>query len=625
VIGKAPLGQTIQTALRLDRAVRLVWASAPGWTLANLALMLVQGLFPLATLYLMKQIVDRVTMGVVTHDPVATFQKVAFWIILAGGVALLSLLFSALTGLVGEVQGQLVTDHVTNLLHTQSIAVDLEYYENPRYYDTLHRAQQEAVSRPMQIVTCLVQIGQNGISLIGIAALLLTFNWLGGLALIAAALPAALVRLAHVRKRYGFEQKHTETERQAGYYRLLMTSRLYAKDIRLLDIGHFFQERYRTLRWSLLKGRRELARRRIIADLLVQVTTSVMIFGAFGFVAYQAVSGTFTLGGMVMYYQGLQRSFRAIQAILRELSNLYEHNLFLNNFYQFLDITPKIKAPADPLPVPADIREGLSFEGVSFSYPGGSRTVLQGIDLKLAPGEVIALVGENGSGKTTLVKLLARLYDPDGGKITLDGIDLRRMDPARWRREISVIFQDYAQYNLSVQENIWLGDVERAPESESIVRAAVRSGVDPVIRSLPQGYDTVLGRQFQNGEELSVGEWQKVALARAFLRDARIVVLDEPTSSLDPLAEARLMEQFRRLIEGRSAIIISHRLSTVRMADRICVMDGGMIVEQGTHHELLRQNGRYALLYRTQAEGYRGAATEDLPSAGGGMTAGEFP
>jgi ATP-binding cassette subfamily B protein len=293
---------------------------------------------------------------------------------------------------------------------------------------------------------------------------------------------------------------------------------------------------------------------------------------------------------------------------------LYEDNLFLTNYYEFLDLKPAIMSPDHPVPVPKPLTQTVEFENVHFSYPGGKKDVITGVSLALHSGEVIALVGENGSGKTTLVKLLCRLYDPDGGRITVNGIDLRDVDPVAWRKKISVVFQDYVHYYLTAAENIWVGDIEREQDSASIAAAANRSGADPVIRGLPEGYHTILGRWFSDGQELSEGEWQKVALARAFFRDSGIVVLDEPTSSLDPLAEAELFRNFLNILEGLSAVIISHRFSTVQMADRIYVLDKGRIIEQGSHEELLRLNGRYSLLFRTQAEHYQ--VNPEKPDAG---------
>ena len=589
----------------LLRALRLVWTMAPGWTAINVVLVIILGILPIAALFLTKLIVDSVTAGLATPEPAAAFPQVMIYIFIAAVIALILVLARSLSELTSEAQSMIVTDGVSDILHAQSIAVDLEYYEDTSYYDTLHRAQQEAPYRPTRIINGLVQIGQNGISLLGVAVLILTFSWLIALILFAAAIPAALVRYYYARARYRFEQEKTETDRQAWYYHWVLTDSGHAKEVRLFNLGSLFRKRFRDLRSDLRKGRLSLARYRTVADVLPNAVAVIALFGSFAFIAYAGLTGAITIGDLVMYFMAFQLGLGFIQAILGALARLYEDNLFLTNFYQFLDLKPAILSPDHPVPVPKPLTQRVEFENVHFSYPGGKKDVIAGVSLAIHPGEVIALVGENGSGKTTLIKLLCRLYDPDEGKITVNGIDLRDFDPVAWRKEISVIFQDYVHYYLSAAENIWVGDIEQEQDPAHIAAAADRSGADPVIRGLPDGYHTKLGHWFSDGQELSEGEWQKIALARAFFRDSGIVILDEPTSSLDPLAEAELFRNFRNLLEGRSAVIISHRFSTVQMADRIYLLDKGRIIEQGSHEELLRLNGRYAYLFRTQAEHYQ--------------------
>lgn len=610
---KLSFRNALRRVIRVDRAIRLVWTNTPGWTLVQLALVIIQGLLPLAGLYLTKQIVDAVSAGIASADLDTALSQVLLYVGMAAGVALLKAICGSLSDLTREVQSMRVTDAVSDLLHAQSVAVDLGYYEDPQYYDTLHRAQQEAPWRSMQIVWGLTQVVQHSISLGGILVLLISFHWVLGLILAAAVLPGTLVRFLHAQKRFELQRRQTEPDRQAWYFHWLLIDKMIAKELRLFRLGDFFRQRYNNLQHALRKGQLDLTNRRVLAEFAVQTISTLTVYGIVGLAAYQALQGQITVGDLMMIYLGFQNGLSALQTILFGLAELYENNLFLSNFYEFLALKPAIQAPADPRPIPAQPREGIRFENVSFTYPGQSQPALCDVNLALRPGEVIALVGENGSGKTTLVKLLCQLYRPTQGKITLDGISQDCFDPSDWMRQFSVIFQDYAQYFLTAGENIWVGDTQQAAEGSRIAAAAQKTGADAVIERLPQRYDTPLGNYFYQGHELSIGEWQKVALARLFWREAQIFILDEPASSLDPLAEAKLFADFRRLLNGRSAILISHRFPTVQAADRIYVLQEGRVIEQGIHTELLRLNGQYAQLYRAQETPYRKAAVNQAP------------
>ncbi|MBN1893023.1 ABC transporter ATP-binding protein [bacterium] len=595
----------ITRILHLGRALRLVWQNTRGLTIAGSALLFVQGMLPLVSLFLMKLMIDAVAAGMGASDMSTAFGRVAFLIGLAGLTALLSVLFGSLSGLVSEAQSHVITDRVSDMLHVKSVEIDLEYYENPRYFDTLHRAQQEGPSRPTRIVNGLIQVGQNGISLLAMAGLLFSFHWGVAVILFAAVVPGILVRLRYSGTMYQWQHQHTPAERQSWYYHWLLTGDAHAKEIRLFDLGSLFIVRFRELRKQLMHERIEISRKRSIAELSAQIVTTVAIFGSYAFIAYRTVHGAITLGDLVMYTQAFQRGQAFLSQLLGGLAGLYEDSLFLSNFYEFLDLRPKIVSPHRPVPVSKSFKTGIVFDRVSFHYPGGDRKVLEDISLTIRPGEHVALVGENGAGKTTLIKLLCRLYDPSAGVITLNGVDLRQYDIRALRREISVILQDYARYQMTARENIWFGDLSLPDDCGRIVDAARQADADRVIAGLPRGYGTLLGKWFEDGEELSIGEWQKVALARVFLRTAQIIVLDEPTSSLDARAEHDVFRKFRHLAEGRTAILISHRFSTVRMADRIFVLENGGIADSGSHDELMRRGGIYARLFELQAQHFR--------------------
>jgi ATP-binding cassette subfamily B protein len=582
-----------------------VWRAAPGWTALSVSLAVVQGVLPLLAVYLMKLIVDAVTEGVTAADHAAAFRSALVSIVLAALVGLAAALMRSLVALVSEAMGQVVTDHVSDVIHSKSMVVDLEYYENSRYYDSLHRAQQEAQYRPMQIVTDLLTTGQSAVTMVAMAGLLFTLDWAIALIVIVVAVPGALVRVGYARRMYAWRRQSTTADRQSWYFHWLLTDGTRAKELRLFGLGELFRRMYRDVRLILRTERIGIARRRAVADFGSAALAVLAIFGALAYIVWQTIAGAITLGSMVMYYQAMQTGLSSLQAVLGGMASLYEDNLFLTYYHEFMELEPRVLPPAQPAPVPRPMTEGIHFEDVDFSYPDTDRTALQGITLTVRPGEVAALVGPNGSGKTTLIKLLCRLYDPSAGAITLDGADLRSFDVDELRRQMSVIFQDFAEYQFTARENIRVGNVDLAADDPAIEAAAADAGVDVVLRGLPHGYDTMLGKWFDEGEELSVGEWQKVALARAFVRDAQILVFDEPTSALDPETEWRVFRHIKALARGRAVVLISHRFSTVRSADRIHILDGGRIIESGAHDDLMALGGRYARMYEVQARAYR--------------------
>ena len=592
-----PITTKIQESVKLGRALTLVWQSGRWWAIASGILIFLQGILPLISLYLIKLVIDAVTAG--------KWQSV-FWLIsLSAVVTLINNFCDILKELVSEAQSQAVSDHVSSLIHAKSIAIDLEYYENSQYYDSLHRAQQEASYRPTSVLNGLLELGLNSITGLALGGLLISLNALLAVVLIIAAIPGVLLRLGYDQKRYRWRKQKTYLERQAYYFDWMLISGEFAKELRLFNLGKLFAKRFQGLRSLLHQEKLNIAINYAKTQVISQFSTTLAIFACYLFIGYQAVQDAITLGDLVMYYQAFSRLQSALKGVLSSLAKLYSDNLFLSNLYEFLDLQPKIIEPIHPQTIPQPFRSGLVFEQVSFQYPNSRRQAIQAANLRLRPGEIIALVGENGSGKTTLIKLLCRLYDPTSGQITLDGIDLKAFSIIELRRQISVIFQDYVKFNLSARENIWVGNAETSPDSPAIETAAHFSGAATVIENLPDNYETLLGNLFDKGEELSVGQWQKIAMARAFLREAQILVLDEPTAAMDPQAEAEVFSRFRELIGERSAILISHRLSTVKMADCIYVMNQGKIIESGSHKQLIREGGHYANLFNTQARYYR--------------------
>ncbi|MBZ0301877.1 MAG: ABC transporter ATP-binding protein/permease [Anaerolineae bacterium] len=602
---KALRGKLLRAARQITRALRLVWQAAPGWTAATIVLLFAQGLLPVVSLYLMKLMLDAITAALGSADPEASFQQVVVLIAVAGGVALANILARDAYQVVSGMHSRLVIDSIFHQMHGQAARIDLEFYENAEYYDVFFRAKTESAHRLLVVLNGVAGIIQSFLSLLGVLWLLIAIHWAVVLILLVALVPGALIRLSFSRRLYDLFVEYTAEERRSQYYDWVLTGKEHAKEIRAFNLGATFMSRYDEARRVLRNIRLKMDMRRASWDAAAQTASTIAVFGSFALIAHQTILGHNTLGDLVLFYQAFQRGQGYLQDLLNGMTTLYENNLFLASLYHFLDLQPNLVDPPQPRPFPQPMQTGIRFEEVAFQYPMSDRQVLDGINLSINPGEVIALVGENGSGKTTLVKLLCRLYEPTGGRISIDGQDVHGYAASDLRKAIGVIFQDYAHYYLTARENIQLGNTEIMPEDAAVIAAARRSGAHAVITRLTKGYDTILGNLFESGEELSIGQWQKVALARAFLRDSQLIVLDEPTSALDPKAEYEVFKTFRELLDGRSAILISHRMSTVRMADRIYVLDQGRIIECGTHDELMGQNGTYASLFETQAQYYR--------------------
>ena len=603
----ASLKTKLKNAVRIDRALTFVWQASKGTTILLGVLVSILGVLPIASLYLVKMIIDQV--AALALSPPLNFMDPAFLFVAklitaACSIGLLAALLVFAADYIKKSQAQTVADYMYATLHEQSCRVDLAFFESPQYRDTLFRAQQEGPYRPTKIVNGLFAAGQAGASFFAVAWLLAVFNPLLPLIIVAATVPGILLRLSYSKKIYEWQEKRTEDERRAFYFHWMLTGDAHAKEFRLFNLGRYFIERFRQIRSTLKKEKLWFERRRAMGDFIAQASPTACVFGSFAYIAFRAARSEITIGDLVMYFQAFQRGLGFLKTLLETGAEMYEDNLFLSHFYEFLKVKPDVKSPLLPVPVPEKIKTGIEFKTVDFSYHKNEKKVLNCVNFSISPGEIIALVGKNGSGKSTIVKMLTRLYDPQKGGVYLDGINIKKFDIGLFRKKISVVFQDHIKYYLTAGENILLGDIKRNADTKSIRAAAVESGIDKKISRLPDEYDTLLGRWFKNGEELSIGQWQMLAISRAFFRDAEIVVLDEPSSALDPEAEKKLFVSLRRLMQNRSALIISHRYSTVRQADRILVMDQGRIIEQGSHDDLMGLNGEYARLYNTQAKGY---------------------
>jgi ATP-binding cassette subfamily B protein len=602
-----PLHTKLKNAVRIDRALKFVWQASPLYTALSGLIVLVLGILPLVSLYLIKLIIDSVTGLDFSQDTSLLdqdFSKPLLYIGIACGIGLLTAFFNFATDYIKKAQSITVTDYMFSVLHEKSVCTDLAFYESPKYRDTLFRAQQEGPYRPTSIVNGLFTSGQSGASFATVFALLFMLNPILPIFMVAAVIPGVLLRLKYSEKIYSWQEKRTEDERRAYYFHWMLTGDAHAKEFRLFNLGKHFINQFNSIRKTLKKEKLYFEKRRAFGDFIAQSSATMAVFASFAYIAFKTAQGSITLGDMVMYFQGFQKGLGFLKTFLESGAKMYEDNLFLSQLYDFLKLKPKILEPKNPSHVPEKIRTGIEFKNVNFFYQDKGKNVLNCVNFSIKSGEVVALVGENGSGKSTIVKLLTRLYDPQGGDIFLDGENIKNFKTDEFRKKISVVFQDHIKYQLSARENIYLGDIEQKDNLPRIKEAARQTNVDDKIAGFPSGYDTLLGRWFKTGEELSIGQWQMMAISRAFFRDAELVILDEPSSALDPETEMKIFSKLKKLIKGRSALIISHRYSTVKMADKILVLDKGSIIEQGSHSELMDLNGKYARLFSTQAKAY---------------------
>lgn len=597
----AKLRDAVRQLPYLPRTLGLIWAATRSLTLAWAGLLVVQGLLPLATVYLTYALVNGLVAASETGVVDAPRITLCVGLLLANW--LLLEILNGVASWIRTAQAELLKDHISALIQKQSVAADLAFYESPDFFDHLHRAREEANHRPIALLENVSTLLQNGITLLAMGIILISLGpWLTAL-LFLSTLPAFGVVLLFGAREHLWRLRTTEDERRAWYYDWLLTTGETAAEIRLFGLGAHFQELYQRLRRRLRGERLALVKSESLAEIGAGVFSLLITGAALIWMVGQVLQRSATLGDLVLFYQAFQQGQRMMRSLLRHLGQFHANILFLGNLFEFLALKPTVVDPLEPRPVPPALREGIRFEQVDFRYPGSQRPALAAFNLDIPAGQLVALVGPNGAGKSTLVKLLCRFYDPAEGRITFDNIDLRQFTVDELRSLITVLFQQPVHYNASVAENIALGDVQAAPARTEILAAAESAGADALVARLPQGYDTMLGKWFAEGAELSVGEWQRLALARGFLRRAPIIILDEPTSAMDSWAEADWLERFRSLAAGRTTLIITHRFTTARHADMIHVMVDGRIVESGSHRELLKRGGRYAQSWETQMKG----------------------
>ena len=592
------------SALRnLPQFFALVWQTSARMTIGNAVLRMVKAAIPLAVLYVGKLIIDQVitlshARTPLSHTPLWTLVAVEF------GLAILSDALSRAITLMDSLLGDLFSNHTSVKIMAHAATLDLEQFENSAFYDKLERARQQTIGRTILLSQVLSQV-QDLITMAFLATGLFVFNpWLIILLLIAI-IPAFLGEAYFNDKSYALSRRQTPERRELDYIRFLGASDETAKEVKVFNLSPFIISRFRQLSNTFYYDNKRLALRRSAWGTLFSLLGSAGYYGAYVFIIITAIKGTITVGDLTFLAGSFRQLRSLLEGILIRFTAVSQGAIYLQDFFDFFQIKPAIAVAAKPLPFPNPIVEGFTFENVGFKYANANKWANRHLNFTLHPGEKIALVGENGAGKTTLVKLLARLYDPTEGRILLDGKDLREYDINELRLQTGIIFQDYLRYQMSVAQNIAAGNIEENGNNALIINSAKKSMAHPLVESLPDKYEQMLGRRFNNGIELSGGEWQKIALARAYMKDAQLLILDEPTAALDARAEYEVFQRFADLTRGKSAVLISHRFSTVRMADRILVLEKGQLIEIGSHEELLQLQGRYAELFNLQAMGYQ--------------------
>jgi len=611
--GKRPSFRERMNAMRnLPPFLRQVWQTSPGLTLASLCLRLLRALLPVAMLYVGKLIIDEAVRlaGAGAMPPLGEalasghLDTLLELLVLELGIAIASDLLGRVVSYADTLLSELFTNATSVRLMEHAAELDLEDFEDPELQDKLDRARRQTMGR-MNLMSQLLGQAQDMVTVISFAAGLVAYApWL--IALLALALVPAFLGESHFNTLgYSLNYSWTPERRQLDYLRQVGASVETAKEVKIFNLHRFLIERYKLLAGRFYQANRRLARKRALWGTVLAALGTLGYYAAYAYIAWRTIRGDFSIGDLTFLSGSFLRLRQLLEGLLTGFSQVAGQALYLDDLFSFFAIEPEIRSRPDALPVPQPIRQGFVFENVGFRYPDAGRWAVRHLDFQLRAGEVIALVGENGAGKTTLVKLLARLYDPDEGRILLDGRDLRDYDLDDLRANMGVIFQDFVRYHLTAGENIGVGQVDAMPDTARIRDAARRALADEVIDALPEGYGQLIGRRFKNGVDLSGGQWQKIAIARAYMRDAQVMILDEPTAALDARAEFEVFQRFKELSEQRTAVLISHRFSSVRMADRILVLADGRIEASGTHAELMAQGGRYAELFELQAAGYR--------------------
>jgi len=580
-------------------SLKLVWKSAPGWTFANVVISVIRSIFPLVLIWLLKDVIDKITTAASAH-PGTPLINVLWPVLFLVMIWFLDEASSDLANYIRKKQSLKLEVYMYGLLHSKAIKLDLINFERPEYFDCLSRASKEAPWRPNSILNNLVAILRGLLSLVLIAGLITTLNWTLAALLIIANIPGIWLRLHYANILYNFQRLQTPEARKSAYFNWLITGDRPSRELRLFGLGNYFIGLFRK---SFLKQKEEelnILRKRTLIELISTLFKASALLITFLFIARQTIAGKLTLGQMAMFLLAFRQGMVYLKELFVSVGGLYEDSLFIGDTFEFLNLKENVVAK-EPVVTAVPLKDKIVVENLSFNYPGNNFKTIDNVSFEINKGEIIALVGANGAGKSTLVRLLCRLYDPDSGSVKYDENDIKNIDPEEYRKHFSVVFQDFMLYNLSAGENIRMGNIDENNPDIKIISSAMATGVDSMINTLPKGYDTLIGNLFDDSRELSWGEWQKIALARAIFRDAPVLILDEPSSALDAETEFDIFSRFRDIVKGRTSILISHRFINVNLADRIIVLDKGAIAETGTHDELMNKGGIYFTMYTKQS------------------------
>ena len=600
---RAPLRSARRHTRLWARTLKLVFAVVPYWTAAWAALLILLGLLPAATVYLTKLTIEAF---VEARDDPSGLNAALVLVAGVGAVLVATELARFSLDWVRTVQVDILTDHLKGLIQAKATDVDLEFYESSDYYDLLEQARSESISRPLTLLESFGTIFQSALTLLTFSAFLLNYGWWVPVLLLLGAAPALYLYIRSERVMHAWVKSSAPDRRWLAYLDSAVTTDQTAAEVRIFDLGAHFRSRYAELSKRLRRERMRHVgirfRGRLFAGLLTLATSAIAV----GWIALQVLNRAASLGDLAVFYQIFTRGQGLIQSLLGGINQAFSSGLYLENLYEFLDLRPMVEQPADPAEFPAPIRKGITFEDVTFSYPGTTRPALDNFSLFIPTGKIVAVVGVNGAGKSTLVKLLCRFYSPQRGSVKIDDIDVARFGATQLRRNLSVQFQFPANYHETAGQNIAFGDVSHLPNCGELESAAKAAGAHDFVSRLPKGYDTMLGRHFADGWELSGGQWQRLTLARAYFRDAPILILDEPTSFMDSWSEADWFDHLRELLTDRTGLVITHRFTIAMRADIIVVIDNGKIIESGSHSELIAADGFYAESWKTQMKASKG-------------------